>query len=50
MSKRTVSTLIALVVALLMVPAVAAGHHGWSSYDAAKTIEFTGPVTDLEWA
>jgi hypothetical protein len=50
MSKRTISALIALVAALLLIPAVAAGHHGWSSYDAAKTIEYTGPVQELEWA
>jgi hypothetical protein len=50
MSKRTISAIIALVAALILIPAVATGHHGWSSYDAAKTIEYTGPVSDLEWA
>jgi hypothetical protein len=50
MSKRTLSAILALVAALVLIPAIASGHHGWSSYDAAKTIEYTGPVSDLEWA
>jgi hypothetical protein len=51
MSKRIVSALAVLLAAvLILVPTVAAPHHGWSSYDASRTIEYTGPLTDLEWA
>ena len=35
-------------LALLATPAAQA-HHGWSSYDAAKVIKLTAPVTDVTW-
>ena len=34
---------------VLVVPAAALAHHGWSSYDAEKVIRITGPVTDVSW-
>lgn len=40
---------LAFAAALLAVPGVAAAHHGWSSYDAAKTINVTAPLTNLSW-
>lgn len=36
-------------IAVLAVPAVALAHHGWSSYDAAKTLKVTAPLTDVSW-
>lgn len=35
--------------ALAVVPAPAWAHHGWSSYDAEKTIRITLPLTDVSW-
>ena len=40
---------IAAMAAAVLVPAGALAHHGWSSYDAAKTIKLTAPLTDLAW-
>lgn len=34
---------------LLSVPATAIAHHGWSSYDASKTMKITAPLTDVRW-
>ena len=45
MSKRA----IAFAAALALVPAAALAHHGWSSYDAEKTIKVTGKLTDVAW-
>ena len=45
MSKRA----IAFAAALALVPAAALAHHGWSSYDAEKTIKVTGKLTDVVW-
>ncbi|MCR5880949.1 DUF6152 family protein [Phenylobacterium sp. J367] len=39
---------LALALALGAAPAALA-HHGWSSYDADKTIKVTAPVSDLAW-
>lgn len=44
---RTVA--IAAVAAAVLAPAAALAHHGWSSYDAAKTIKVTAPLTDVAW-
>lgn len=35
--------------ALAACAATAQAHHGWSSYDASKTIEITVPLTELSW-
>jgi len=40
---------IAAVAAAVLAPAAALAHHGWSSYDAAKTIKVTAPLTDVAW-
>ena len=40
---------VAAAVAALTLPATALAHHGWSSYDAAKVIKLTAPVTDVTW-
>ena len=36
-------------LALLTVAAPAGAHHGWSSYDASKTIEVTAELSDVSW-
>jgi hypothetical protein len=38
-----------ILAALLAVSAPAAAHHGWSSYDAAKTIKVSAPVSGVTW-
>lgn len=38
-----------LAAALMLAPVAALAHHGWSSYDAAKTIKVTAPLTDVKW-
>ena len=38
-----------LTLALALVPAAAFAHHGWSSYDANKTIEITAPLSSVTW-
>lgn len=38
-----------LAAAMLLAPAAALAHHGWSSYDAAKPITLTAPLTDVRW-
>lgn len=38
-----------LTLALALIPTVAFAHHGWSSYDASKTIEITAPLTSVQW-
>lgn len=40
---------IALALAALAIPAAAFGHHGWSSYDATKTTQLTGPFRTVAW-
>jgi hypothetical protein len=34
---------------LAVVPAIAFAHHGWSSYDANKTITHTATLTSVSW-
>jgi hypothetical protein len=38
-----------IILGLAVLPAVALAHHGWSSYDASKTIQVTAPLTDVTW-
>ena len=33
----------------LTLPAGAVAHHGWGSYDAAKTLKITAPLQNVEW-
>lgn len=40
---------LALAAAILTLPAAALAHHGWSSYDAAKTLTVSGKLTNLAW-
>jgi hypothetical protein len=40
--------ILAFSALLLAVPAQA--HHGWSSYDASKTLSIEAPLTSLRWA
>lgn len=39
----------AAIVAAVALPTAALAHHGWSSYDAAKTIKHTAPLKDVSW-
>ena len=34
---------------VLTAPAAALAHHGWSSYDAQKTLRVTAALTDVTW-
>jgi hypothetical protein len=38
-----------LAAAVAALPAAALAHHGWSSYDAEKTITHTAVLTDVKW-
>ena len=40
---------ILIAAAILTLPSAALAHHGWSSYDAAKPIKVTAPVTAVTW-
>ena len=40
----------AAAAALLTIAAPASAHHGWSSYDASKTITVTATLSDVRWA
>ena len=39
----------AALAALLAVPGIAIAHHGWSSYDAGRTVRVTAPLTNVAW-
>jgi hypothetical protein len=41
--------LVAASAAILLIPGAALAHHGWSSYDAARTLKVTAPLTDVAW-
>ncbi|MBN8831907.1 MAG: hypothetical protein J0G94_15090 [Sphingomonadales bacterium] len=36
--------------AALLLAAPVQAHHGWTSYDAAKTLTIDAPLTSLRWA
>jgi len=36
--------------ALLMVPAAALSHHGWSSYDDSRVIKHRASLIDVRWS
>ena len=38
-----------LTLALILAPASALAHHGWSSYDADKTITHKAKLSDVTW-
>jgi len=40
---------IAAALAALTLPAAALAHHGWSSYEAEKTIKVTAPLSNVTW-
>jgi hypothetical protein len=43
---KSLASAVALAV---LIPGAALAHHGWSSYDAEKTLTVTGPLTDIAW-
>ncbi|MGR4865133.1 DUF6152 family protein [Caulobacter sp. LARHSG274] len=42
-------SLIAAAAAVVLLPGAALAHHGWSSYDATKTVKVTAPLSDIAW-
>ncbi|MBO9580917.1 MAG: hypothetical protein J7498_08495 [Sphingobium sp.] len=42
--------LIAAAALLCALPTMTSAHHGWSSYDASKTLTITAPITEIRWA
>lgn len=38
-----------IAAAMLLAPAAALAHHGWSSYDEDKPVTVTAPLTDVRW-
>ncbi len=48
MSIRLISAAAAAAL-LAAAPVAALAHHGWSSYDAAKTLTVTAPLIDVAW-
>ena len=43
------SRLALAAAALILAPAAALAHHGWSSYDDSKTLTVKAPLTALTW-
>lgn len=41
---------IAAFALVFVLPNMASAHHGWSTYDATKTLTLTAPVTEVRWA
>lgn len=39
----------ATAISVMLAPAAALAHHGWSSYDATNTIRVTGPLASVSW-
>lgn len=41
-----------LIAAALLcaLPTMTSAHHGWSTYDANKTLTLTAPITEVRWA
>lgn len=44
---RTLAAAVAAVA--LLAPVAGFAHHGWSSYDAAKVIKITAPLSEVAW-
>lgn len=49
MPRRLYLTPLAVLALAALVPAAALAHHGWSSYDASKTTQLTGPFRTVAW-
>lgn len=41
---------IAALALICLTPALASAHHGWSTYDADKTLTITAPISEIRWA
>jgi hypothetical protein len=39
-----------IALALVVVPAAALAHHGWSTYDPEKKLKVTAPLTSVGWS
>jgi hypothetical protein len=42
--------LVAAAALLAALPAAAPAHHGWSTYDSAKTLTIEAPISEIRWA
>ena len=42
--------LTAAALLLCVVPTMTSAHHGWSTYDANKTVTITAPISEIRWA
>ena len=42
-------SLIGAAALAVLIPSAALAHHGWSSYDAEKTLKVTAPLTTIAW-
>lgn len=40
----------AAALAFAAVPLAALAHHGWSSFDTAKVLDYTAPVVTSQWS
>ncbi len=40
----------ALALLLALPAATASAHHGWSAYDAEKTVTIEAPISEIRWA
>lgn len=47
---RNTSATVLVAAALAIAPAAALAHHGWSSYDADRTITHSAPLTNVNWS
>ena len=41
--------LLVAIASSALAASASQAHHGWSSYDAGKTIEFTASLSDVSW-
>jgi len=47
---RVIATIVAAaVLSATAITGTAFAHHGWSSYDASKTVTIKAPVAELTW-
>jgi hypothetical protein len=42
--------IVAVTLAAAALSGTAWAHHGWSSYDASRTVKITAPIAELQWA
>lgn len=50
MSGKTRFALITAIAGIATLPTAVPAHHGWTGYDASKTMTVTAPLKDVTWA